>query len=163
MMKTLRWFGLLAGICLLMPALVSCDNDGDEPKNVEAVIGTYSGSLGWKVMTSEDVFPESYEIKIAKDKELDEVAVVLPECSFTIPNTDRRHTIPSLTINGVDVKAAGNVYAVSEDDFKVTVGETEYIGSISGTVAGKDAKISYSLQPGSMPMVINFTFTGTSK
>ncbi len=98
----------------------------------------------------------------------DDVTVVLPECSFAPPigqggQSGPTFTIPSLTIRDVDVTAKGNTYTISEDDFKLTVGETTYTGNISGTIAGKNAKVEYTLRPGSMPMDINFTFEGTLK
>ena len=167
MMKIFKTMALLASMFILMPAFTSCgDDDDDDPKNLDVskITGTYSGQLGWKVMTSEGDFDGTYEIQILPEKnDDDDVTVVLPECSFTMPGTTMERTIPSLTVRDVDVKETGNVYTISEDDFDITVDGTKYIGSISGTVAGRDVKLNYSLQPGQMKMDINFTYTGTLK
>ncbi len=170
-MKTLRMIGLMAMLCFIMPAFVSCDNDDDEPKgdtpeSVDAILGTYSGSLDYSVMGFEPGNIEgTYEVKIIKDADdADEVTVVLPECSFTppIPNSSS-FTIPALTVDDVDVVVNDNVYKITEDDLKVNLNGISYTGKISGKISGKDAKITFTLRPGSMPMDINFTFTGTLK
>ncbi len=171
-MKTLRMIGLMAVLCFLMPAFVSCDKDDDKSKpddptlDVSKITGTYSGSLGYSVMGFEPGDIEgSYELKILKDaKDDDDVIVVIPQCSFTppIPNSSA-FTIPELTIEDVDVVKNGNVYTISEDDFSIDINGTAYTGKLSGTVSGKDAKVEYTVRPGRMPMDINFTFTGTLK
>ncbi len=165
-MKTLRMIGLLAMLCFVMPAFVSCDKDDDEPGVADAVIGTYSGTLNYSVMNYEPGNIEgTYEVKFIKDSnDADEVSVVLPECSFTPPIPQASSfTIPSITVNDVDVKGNGNVYIISEDEFKVVLDGTTYTGNISGTITGKDVQIKYMLRPGRMPMDINFTFEGTLK
>lgn len=166
-MKTVKMMSALAALFMLLPVFVSCDKDDDKddpkPGDINKITGTYSGPLGWKVMTTEDSFPGNYDITISPDRDKDDVTVVLPECSIIIPNTTRQHTIPSLTVNDVDVSVSGDVYTISEDDFKVKVGETEYTGSISGTISGRNAQLLYTLIPGTMPMPINFTFNGTLK
>lgn len=172
MIKTLRMLGLMAMLCFIMPAFVSCDKDDDEPKKgdntsyVEAVVGTYFGSLDYSVMNYEPGNIEgSYELKILRDaKDDDDVIVVIPQCSFTppIPNSSA-FTIPSITIPDVDVSKKGDTYIISEDDFSIDINGTTYSGKLYGTIAGKDAKVEYTLRPGRMPMDINFTFTGTFK
>ncbi len=171
-MKTFRMIGLMALLCLIMPAFVSCDNDDDDddPAMVDAIKGTYSGTLGYSVMGYEPGnIDGTYEVKIMKDAtDADDVTVVLPECSFNPPigqggQPGPAFTIPSLTIDDVDVSQNGNVYTISEDDLSVEVGGTIYTGNITGKITGKDAKIEYTLRPGRMPMDINFTFTGSLK
>ncbi len=170
-MKTLRMIGLMAMLCFIMPAFVSCDTDDDDPKgekpdSVEAILGTYTGSLDYSVMNFEPGNIEgTYDVKIIRDADdADEVTVVLPECSFTPPiPQSSSYTIPSLAIDDVDVTVDGNIYYISEDDLSVEFGGTAYTGKLSGTIAGKDAKIKFTLRPGRMPMDINFTFTGTLK
>lgn len=164
---------LMAMLCFIMPAFVSCDkDDDDDPKKddntnyVAAIVGNYSGSLGYSVINYEPGNIEgSYELKILKDTEDDDdVIVVIPQCSFTppIPNSSA-FTIPALTITDVDVTKKGETYTISEDDFSIDINGTTYTGKLYGTIAGKDAKVEYTLRPGRMPMDINFTFTGTAK
>ncbi len=163
--------GLMAMLCFIMPAFVSCNNDDDDdPTAANAILGTYSGTLGYSVMNyAPGDIDGTYELKIANDPtDADDVVVVLPECSFAPPigpggQPGPTFTIPSLTIHDVDVTAKDNVYTISEDDFKITVGQTIYTGKLTGTITGKNAKVEYTLRPGSMPMDINFTFTGTLK
>ncbi len=165
-MKTLRMIGLMAMLCFIMPAFVSCSNDDDEPAAADAIVGTYSGSLNYSVAQYEPGNIEgTYEVKILKDPtDADDVLVVLPECSFTPPIPQASSfTIPSITVDDVDVKVNGNVYTISEDDFTVVLDGTTYTGNISGTITGKNAQIKYMLRPGRMPMDINFTFEGTLK
>lgn len=173
-MKKIRLIPLLVALFMLLPAFVSCDKDddkdepnpGDSTLDVGKITGSYSGSLGYSVMGFEPGDIEgTYELKILKDaKDADEVTVVLPECSFTppIPQTSA-FTIPSLTVDGVDVAEKGDVYTLSEDDFAIKVGEVTYTGKLSGTVTDKTIKVEYVVRPGRMPMDINFTFTGTLK
>ncbi len=171
-MKTLTMIGLMAMLCFILPVFVSCDKEPDDepkgggPASVEAIVGTYSGSLGYSVMNFEPGDIEgSYELKIMKDAtDADDVTVVLPECSFTPPiPQSSAFTIPSLTIDDVDVSENGNVYTINEDDFTIDLNGTVYTGKLTGKIVGKDAKIEYTLRPGRMPMDINFTFTGTLK
>ena len=165
-MKTLRMIGLMAVLCFIMPAFVSCDKDDDSPAIADSILGTYSGSLGYNVMGFDPGTIEgSYDLKIIKDAaDPDDVTVVIPQCSFTppIPNASA-FTIPSLTVNDVDVTEKGGKYSLSEDDFEVKVGDVTYTGKLSGTVEGRNIKVEYMVRPGRMPMDINFTFTGTLK
>ncbi len=165
-MKTLRMFGLMAILCIIMPSFVSCDKDDDEPAIAKDILGSYSGSLGYSVLNFDPGTIEgTYEVKILKDAtDADEVSVVLPECSFTPPIPQASSfTIPSITVDDVDVKVNGNVYTIIEDDFSIVLDGTTYTGNISGTITGKNAQIKYMLRPGRMPMDINFTFEGTLK
>ncbi len=158
---------VLAALFMLLPAFVSCDKDDDkDPSVAKAILGTYSGSLDYSVMGYEPGNIEgTYELKIERDaKDANDVKVVLPACSFTPPIPQASaFTIPSITIDDVDVKVNGSVYTISEDDFEIKAGDTTYTGKINGTITGKNANIVYTMRPGRMPMDINFTFTGTLK
>lgn len=174
-MKTVKMMTVLAALFMLLPAFVSCDKDDKEPQDpnggeqtidVNKIIGTYTGSLDYSVAQYEPGNIEgSYELKLMKDaNDADDVTVVLPECSFTPPIPQAStFTIPSLTIDDVDVTEKGGKYTISEDDFSVKVGEVAYTGKISGTVEGKNINVNYVVRPGRMPMDINFTFQGTIK
>lgn len=165
-MKTLRIFGLMAMLCFIMPAFVSCDKDDDDDDiNASDIYGKYSGTLGWKVGNVEDNFSGDFEVSIEKDlTDDDDVIVTLPECTFAppIPNS-RPFTIPAVRIDDVDVDLVGNVYTLSEDKFSVDINGVPSPGSLTGTIKGNKAVINYTITPGVMPMPINFTFTGTIK
>lgn len=165
-MKTIKMMSVLAVLLMLLPGLVSCD-DKDDPTSADAIIGTYSGSLGYSVMGFDPgTIDGTFDFKIMKDaNDNDDVVVVIPECSFTppIPNA-RPFTIPSLTVNDVDVSASGNVYTFKEDSFTLTIDNKIYEGSnLIGTVNGKKLTLKYQLKPSSMPMDILFSFDGNLK
>ena len=164
-MKALKMIGLMAILCFIMPAFVSCDKD--DPAAADAIIGTYSGTLGYSVMGfNPGTIEGTFDLKIMKDKnDKEDVIVVIPECTFAppIPNA-RPFTIPSLTVNDVDVTASGDVYTFKEDSFTLTIDEKIYEGNnLIGTVNGKKVTLKYQLKPSSMPMDILFTFDGTLK
>lgn len=168
-MKITRILSMLALAFLLMPAFVSCDKEDEdkgEPALADAIVGSYTGSIGYSVMgfIPGDIEGE-YELKIVKNPNVDdEVTVVLPQCSFTPPiPQSSTFTIPALTIAEVDVTAKGNVYYISEDDISLEDNGTVYSCKLSGKIVGKNAEIEYTVRPGSMPMDIVFTFKGTLK
>ncbi len=161
--------GLLAMLCFIMPAFVSCDNDDDDPAAADAITGTYSGSINYKVMNYEPGnIDGTYEVKIMNDPtDADDVIIVLPQCSFAPPigqggQPGPTFTIPSLTIHDVDVKAKGDTYTISEDSFTVTIDNKKYEGNnLTGIVRGKTVSLTYQLKPAGMPMDILFSFEGT--
>ena len=164
-MKKLNVIALLSTLLLLLPAFVSCDKD--DPTAADAIIGTYSGTLGYSVMGFDPGTIEgTYDMKILKDADdEDDVVVVIPECTFAppIPNA-RPFTIPSLTVDDVDVTASGNVYTFKEDSFSLTIDGKIYQGSnLIGTVTGKKVSLRYQLKPATMPMDIVFSFDGNVK
>lgn len=167
-MKTLKFLSMFLAAFMLMPAFASCDkdDDNDDPAVVDAITGSYTGSLAYSVMGYDPGDIEgSYELKIIKDAHVaDEVTVIFPQCSFTPPIPQASaFTIPSLTVSEVDVNEKGNVYTINEDDFSIDVNGTTYTGKLSGTIKDKKANVEYTVRPGRMPMDINFTFTGTLK
>lgn len=177
-MKAIRILSALAALFMLMSAFTSCDskdndnepeqpNGGDTEQTVDfsSILGSYSGALGWKVMTVEGTFDEKYEIQISKAADVDDkVTVEIPECSFTMPGSSRPQTIPALTLEDVNVSKTSDGYEISSADFSVKVGETSYDGSdFAGKITGQNIQIAYTMTPGVMPMPINFTFTGTLK
>lgn len=167
-MKTYKFMTVLAALLMLLPVFVSCDKDDekDDPAVAAAILGTYNGSLDYSVMGYEPGNIEgTYDLKILRDaNDADEVSIVLPECSFTPPIPQANaFTIPSLTVDDVDVTVKNSVYTFHKDNFSVEVGGVKYTGKLSGTVEGKNAKVEYTLTPGRMPMDINFTFQGTVK
>lgn len=171
-MKKYNVFALLASLLLILPAFVSCDkDDNDEPDEskgtgVSNIIGTYKGSFNNVNVAGVvcDVAGDYDVIIKEKPKTSDEVIVVLPECSYKVGAMGANaKTIPSITIDDVNVKVNGSEYIISKGSYKFTQNDVEYSGQISGTVKGKEATLNYTIIPGDMPMPINFTFTGTLK
>ena len=179
-MKTLKIIGLAAMICLIAPAFVSCDSDDDDDiKAVEDITGTYSGNMTANVSVMGTIydnieFPNSFEVKILKQNSpSDEVTVVLPECSYTPPMSDKIETIPSLTITNVDVEHESNgLYSLDKDNYTTAINGVQYSVKIydydkhdthredGTTISGKDIILVYSIVPGKMPGSIDFTFRG---
>lgn len=181
-MKTLKMIGLAAMMCMIAPAFVSCDSDDEDIKNVEAVTGTYSGNMVATVSAMGNVYdnlemPGTFEVKIIKQNSpSDEVTVILPECSYTPPMSDRIETIPALTIPNVDVEHERNgLYSLDKDKYTLAVGGVQYEVTIydydkgdthredGTTISGKDIILVYSIVPGKMPGSIDFTFRGTKQ
>lgn len=178
--------GLAAMMCLIAPAFVSCDSDNDDDiKNVEAVTGTYSGTMTASVSMQGNVYenlemPGTFEVKIIKQNSpSDEVTVILPECSYTPPMSDRIETIPALTIPNVDVEHESNgLYSLDKDKYTLAVDGVQYEVTIydydkddkhredGTTISGKNIRLVYSIVPGKMGAMggsIDFTFSGTMK
>lgn len=155
---------------LLMMAVAavaaSCSKDEEGTlSDGQHIAGSYAGKLTWNVMGIEETYTDAYEVKvIAGEADPNTVSVVLPECKFTVPGTDREVTIPSMVANSATVTESGNVYTFTQTEFSLTAGPMTLSGSnLRGKVAGKDAEVVYTITPGTMPMPINFTFKGTLK
>ena len=180
-MKTVKMIAVLTALFMLLPVFVSCDKDSDknEPAEIDHVIGTYTGTMVASVSAMGHVYddiqmPDTYEVKISKkDNASGRVVLEIPECSYTPPMATTVETIPSLTIDNVEVDEEGNGrYSLDKDEYTVAVNDVQYTVKIydydsddrSGTmIAGRDIKLVYSITPGKMPGFIKFTFTGTLK
>lgn len=170
-MKRLNAWSLLAMLLLLLPAITSCDKDDDKEEltqtEINSILGTYAGTLNYSVGGyAPGTIDGTFDLKIMKDpNDKDDVVVVIPECTFTppIPNA-QPFTIPSITVDDVDVTVKGNVYTFEEDSFSLTVDGKEYKGSnLTGTVEGKKVTLKYQVVPANMPMPILFFFDGNVK
>lgn len=159
----LKVWSIFAMLCIALPAFISCgDDDDDDPVNISDVTGTYSGTLQATVMNIDCPMEGEYQLVVVPQKgDNDEVTVILPECTFSTPQMPGAQLIPAVTVPDVDVDAYGNSYTIEEDDFMVVSDGVTYTGSIKGTITGKVANITYRMNPGKMPMQINFTFNGT--
>lgn len=174
-MKTIsRLIWILALAFIGSASLVSCGDDDDDDHRdggASKIAGTYNGTLTAKVnvynSTVDCNFEGTYDLSILREKNTDDdVTVVLPACSFATPGMQTAQSIPAVTVADVDVEKSltdANVYLIEEDDFKVVIDNVIYSGSIIGTVTGSNINVNYKLRPGSMPMPINFTYTGTLK
>lgn len=176
-MKTLKMIGLMAMLCFIMPAFVSCDKDDDDPKKEDAsantVIGDYTGTMTATVSAMGNVWENlpiegTHTVKITKQANSEKVTVEIPECTYAMP-TGKTETIPALSINDVDAETDGVVYTLFKDEFTVPVDGVQYSGKIismfssqlPGTeIKDKDIKLVYSVVPGKMPGSITFTFIG---
>lgn len=171
-MKKYNLFALLAGLLLIIPAFVSCnkDDDSDEPDDnngtvVSNIIGSYKGSFdSVSVMGISCDVPGEYDFIIKKmSNESDKVTVVLPECSYSVgPMGAEPRTIPSITVDDVDVLENNSIYKIN-GNYEVEVDGVTYSGEIAGTIQDNKADVFYTISPGKMGMSINFTYSGTLK
>lgn len=160
-MKYFKFLKTFLAIAFIIPLLASCGDDEEDISDASRITGTYAGSAHVNVLNNDC---GDMELDIRIDAQTDGTATVtLPQCSFTIPGTDRSHTIASFQVSGVKVTESKNVYHIKADSYSVTLDGVNYSGSIDGKIAGKDANIDYSIMPGAMRMDINFSFKGTLK
>lgn len=163
-LKSLLYILILA---LTGAMLTACGND-DEPDNNGSgnLEGNYTGVLEASVMGTHCDFDGNYTVEInnvAEGYGVSSASVTLPECSFTIPGTESRQTIPSVKVDNVSVSWSDGSYKLASGNVTVEQNGVQYAVLLEGNVKGKDASLNYTMQPGKMPMVINFTFKGSSK
>lgn len=152
-------------------AMTSCDKDDDDnftDGGASKIAGTYSGTLDATVMATPCDFDGTYEMELAKqDGNDDEVTVTLPECTYKNEYMPNGYVIPSVTVADVDVERSStdsNVYILGDKEFDTTVNDMKITGKIQrGKVTGSKIELTYTITPGTMPMSINFTFSGTLK
>lgn len=134
---------------------VACSKEDDTIAVSQMVAGEYVGNVTMNVAgTSFD--PTEGSVTLTKESE-STVSIILPEAGTG------KMTIPSITVNGVAVSTT--------DDVTYTLAETPYTqedgmvikGNVSGVVKNGNAQITYTAQPGAMPMSINFEFVGSKK
>ena len=117
------------------------------------VAGKYDGTLNYGVGEMGDEPVEaSVTLKRNGDDKIDIVLPAVGEGMMTIPEI----ALTDIAISTTDYK----VFAIAETEINQTVGTINYVGSITGEVNNGTLKLNYSLQPGAMPMSINFTFEG---
>lgn len=117
------------------------------------VAGKYDGTLNYGVGEMGDEPVEaSVTLKRNGDDKIDIVLPAVGEGMMTIPEI----ALTDIAISTTDYK----VFAIAETEINQTVGTINYVGSITGEVNNGILRLNYSLQPGAMPMSINFTFEG---
>lgn len=172
MKKIWRVFAAVALVAFAATTMASCDKDDDNDKDLEGgaskIAGTYNGDLSATVMGTPCDFDGKYDVVITKLKGIeDDVTITLPECTYSNEQMHGGFVIPSVTVADVDVARSSsdaNVYVLDDEDFSTTVDGMTVTGKISGgKVTGSKIELTYTITPGTMPMPINFTFTGNLK
>lgn len=160
--KSLLYVLLLA----LVPAVfTACNDDKDEPDDQPIWDMTqytgYFGALEASVNGTHCDFDGDYEVIIHKENsEATKVSVTLPQCSFTIPGTQMNQTIPSLKVENVTREKGKDGIKLSKSETAITLEGVQYTVVLEGTMTATGVTLNYSLQPGKMPMVINFSYKG---
>lgn len=97
-----------------------------------------------------------------KGEPADKVSITIPEVGMQMgPQTI---TIPATTFQGVSVTTTDYTnFIIPEQQVSITVGTTNYSGTLTGNVTDGVLALTYNLTPGAMPMPITFTFTQSAK
>ena len=142
--KRITWLGVL--ICCTV-CLFSCKKE----KPAEDVAGSYQGTL---VMSVSGAQQGSFDTTIVLQADNDEkVSILFPAIG------EGRMSVPEFRVKGVQVnEASDNKYTLSETAIEFTSNEVTWAGKVSGKVTNNKLHLDYSLQPGAMPMTIDFAF-----
>ena len=158
-MKFLNYLAI-AAIAL---GTVSCDDDDPVQKEVvspvELIAGSYNGGMSMIVGEPGEPSDATVVLKAQKDGKL---TIVIPEVG------SGKMVMPELELTDAKVeKVAGKEgeYTISKEAFVINnpgMPLTNKKG-LKGTVKGTSIELSYDIQPGAMPMAIQFSFKGTKK
>ena len=120
-------------------------------KPAEDVSGTYQGTLTMSVSGTQQ---GSYDTTIVLQADNDEkVSILFPAIG------EGRMSVPEFRVKGVQVnEVSDSKYTLSETAIEFTDDDVKWAGKVSGNVTGNKLHLDYSLQPGAMPMTIDFAF-----
>lgn len=142
--KTLM-LGLMA-FCAI--AFSSCKKE----KPAEEIEGSYKGTIVMSVSGTEQGSVDTTIVLTAVNEE--QVKILIPAMG------EGRMSVPDITINNVNVsEASDNLYNLAETAVEFTNNDITWKGSIKGNVNNNVLNLEYTLQPGAMPMSIDFVFT----
>lgn len=122
-----------------------------------AVANSYMGTINMSVEGSEMEFApvDSAIVTIVANGD-SIVSVVIPDVTYTIGGNQRN--MEGFTLSGVVVRRNATGYQLVETDINQTVGQSEYVGTLSGSVVDGKLGLNYVVKPGRMPMNIVFEF-----
>lgn len=121
------------------------------------VADSYRGDIAVSVAGENYLTLTDTVIKL-KGETGDKASITIPEVGMQMgPNTV---TIPATTFQGISVATTDYTsFVIPEQQVSITVGSTNYSGTLTGSVANGVLALTYNLTPGAMPMPITFTFT----
>ena len=139
---------LMAGLVVVgLIGLSACKKE----KPAEEVAGSYKGTLVMSVSGKEQARSEATVVLTAENEE--QVTIFIPAMG------EGKMSAPELTLKAIPVKKSSDKqYELSESAVDVTVNSVQWKGSIKGSVNSSRLALEYTLQPGSMPMPIQFVF-----
>ena len=147
MKKTVKTV-MLAAVATLTLGFAACSKD-----YAKDIAATYEGTLVMSVGDNAIGDPADAKVIVAAESE-NTVSLTLPQVG------DGGMGMPSMTVEGVSVSKNKKVYSLSKNEISASVAGMEITGTLGGTVENDKLNLSYTLKPGSMPMSIDFTFTG---
>lgn len=131
---------------------------GIEPTPANVVAGRYDGRLllGIEGMDMEFDPIESVTLTLTATSD-STISIAIPSITYSFNGMER--SMDGFTVENVKVtKSNDNAYSLSETEINQTVGESQYVGSISGTWDARVLAMHYTVKPGAMPMNIVFDF-----
>ena len=91
-------------------------------------------------------------------KEGDKVDIVTPEMGLSMGA--QQMSLPSTTFENIAVSTADfQTFTIAQQPVSITVGSTNWTGTVEGTVADGVLSLTFVVTPGAMPMPITITFT----
>ena len=152
-MKTIRIF-IFAALAVVALGLVSCNKSKkkDETPVVPEVAGKIAGTYDGQLIYSVGGVGDTLDMTVLLRRESESaVAVVIPSVGMGMPE---------LSASGVAVSTSDYVlYTLADTDFRETVNNVNYSGTVGGTVNNGLLTLHGTLRPGAMPMDIVFSFT----
>lgn len=123
-----------------------------------AVASNYTGSISMSVEGSSTPFEPMENAVVGVVANGDSlVTITLPDVVYRMGSNER--TMTGFSVSGV--KVTGNKvegFQLLETEINETVGQSEYVGTISGNVTDGLLHLNYVVKPGAMPMNIVFVF-----
>ena len=156
-------------LALFMSLTVMTACSGDDEKNepevstADAVAGVYTGkqvqtvTMGGTQMDAGTYDNFSYTITATS---VDEVSITIPQHNMS---GQASMVIPEMTISGVKVSYANGVYTLARTENTQQSGSMAFKTTIQGSVEGNVLKLETASTPGSMPVPIIASFTGTKQ
>ncbi len=90
-------------------------------------------------------------------KEGDKVDIVTPEMGLSMGA--QQMSLPSTTFEDIAVTTADyQTFTIAQQPVSITVGSTNWTGTVEGTVANGVLSLTFVVTPGAMPMPITITF-----
>lgn len=91
-------------------------------------------------------------------KEGDKADIVTPEMGLSMGG--QQMSLPSTTFEDIAVTTADyQTFTIAQQPVSITVGSTNWTGTVEGTVANGVLSLTFVVTPGAMPMPITITFT----
>ncbi len=163
-MKFKRFMTMMVAAVAIVVGFSSCssDDDEDEMAVAEQVAGSYTGQEIISVMgeVSSDVVT-NYEFTKATDTTIDMLIPASGESGMMM--------IPALPVKGLTLTKDGNTITGRAASYAGTVtnasgAEKAYtITNVAVVFHDKNVAVTFSLKYGSMPMLMETTFTGIKK
>lgn len=166
-MKLTNFISATLTLVMGLTVMTACsgDDDNNEPEvsTAGAIAGVYTGkqvqtvTMGGTQMDAGTYEDFSYTITATSD---DEVSITIPQHNMS---GQASMVIPEMTVSGVRVSLSNGVYTLARTENTQQVGAMGFKTTLQGTVEGNVLKLETASTPGSMPVPIIASFTGTKK